>query len=165
MVLLLLPSEHALNQLRYDLPKMKGRGLLERLGRATPPAALRREPVRPPSSFSCTCASAVPWRSFNHPPTPTPKPPVKIEIAYQKADAAVQNLIDQLAAREKSQRKIPEKNLREKSSGLPAWSPELAEAASNNEHANISSKLHNVSGWRHCGTACDASADASERIG
>jgi hypothetical protein len=35
---------------------------------------------------------------FHHRPTPTSKPPAKIDLAYQKADAAIQDLIGQLAA-------------------------------------------------------------------
>jgi hypothetical protein len=35
---------------------------------------------------------------FHHPPRRRSPPPAKIETAYYKADAAIQNLIDQLAA-------------------------------------------------------------------
>jgi hypothetical protein len=34
---------------------------------------------------------------FHHRPQPTPKPPSKIETAYQQADNAIQKLIDMLA--------------------------------------------------------------------
>jgi hypothetical protein len=35
---------------------------------------------------------------FHHRPTKTPTPPAKIEAAYHKADEAIQNVIDLLAA-------------------------------------------------------------------
>ena len=35
---------------------------------------------------------------FHHRPEATPKPPAKIEAAYDKADAAIQNLINLAAA-------------------------------------------------------------------
>ena len=35
---------------------------------------------------------------FSHPPDQTLKPPSKIEIAYHKADQAIQNVLDLLAA-------------------------------------------------------------------
>ena len=35
---------------------------------------------------------------FHHPPRPSPQPAVKIETAYHKADAAIQNLVDLVAA-------------------------------------------------------------------
>jgi hypothetical protein len=35
---------------------------------------------------------------FHHRPVKTAKPPAKIEAAYHKADAAIQNLVDLLVA-------------------------------------------------------------------
>jgi hypothetical protein len=35
---------------------------------------------------------------FHHQPTPSSKPPAKIETAYHRADAAIQNLINEVAA-------------------------------------------------------------------
>jgi hypothetical protein len=35
---------------------------------------------------------------FHHRPASSSKPPAKIEIAYHRADAAIQNLIGQVAA-------------------------------------------------------------------
>ena len=43
---------------------------------------------------------------FHHPPRRSPQPAVKIETAYHKADAAIQNLMDQLAAGQKSEGSI-----------------------------------------------------------
>jgi len=93
---------YTLTQLRYDLRKLKAHGLLQREGRtycyrltgkgtkvstlvySVPPAHLR------PSGKHAVSTSAT--------ANPTTKPPVKIEAAYHKADAAIQKLIDLLAA-------------------------------------------------------------------
>jgi hypothetical protein len=68
---------YTLNQLRYDI-------------RVAALFAIFRKRICGPLASSL----------LHHRPTSTrkSKPPAKIEIAYKKADAAIQNLIDQLAA-------------------------------------------------------------------
>jgi hypothetical protein len=96
----LSPQDYTLNQLRYDLRKMKGHDLLERVGKHYAYRLTEREPEWPPCSCSFTSASAAPWLTayFITHPHAAPPSPVKIEAAYHKGDAAIQNLIDQLAA-------------------------------------------------------------------
>lgn len=96
----LSPQAYTLNQLRYDLRKMKGHGLLERVGnhyayrlteKGTRVAALF-------VLFHKRICGPLANSLFHHRPASSSKPPAKIEIAYHKADAAIQNLIDQVAA-------------------------------------------------------------------
>ena len=91
---------YSLNQLRYDLRKMKGHGLLERDGgrycyrltekgkRVAAMFVLFHKRVCGPLANSL----------FHHRPERVSTPPAKIEAAYHKADDAIQNLIDLLAA-------------------------------------------------------------------
>jgi len=96
----LSPQAYSLTQLRYDLRKMKAHGLGERPGRPycyrlTPKASGWR-----PCSFSSTSAfvGLRPTACSTTARSKTPKPPSKIETAYQQADNAIQKLIDMLAA-------------------------------------------------------------------
>jgi hypothetical protein len=57
----LSPQTYILNQLRYDVRKMKGHGLLERVGGNMPTALPIRECVWLPCSSSSTSAVAAPW--------------------------------------------------------------------------------------------------------
>ncbi len=96
----LSPQAYTLNQLRYDLRKMKGHGLLERIGRQYA-YRLTEKGIRVAALFVLfhkRICGPLANTLFQHSVTPSPKPPAKIEIAYNKADAAIQNLIDQLAA-------------------------------------------------------------------
>jgi hypothetical protein len=98
--LALSPETYSLNQLRYDLRKLKGHGLLERVGKQY---AYRLTDKRTRVAamfvlFHKRVCGPLANSLFHHRPSPTSKPPVKIEAAYHKADAAIQNLIDQLAA-------------------------------------------------------------------
>jgi len=96
----LSPQDYTLNQLRYDLRKMKGHGLLERVG--------KQYAYRLTEKGARVCAMFVLFHKricgplanslFHHPPRRSPQPAVKIETAYHKADAAIQNLVDLLAA-------------------------------------------------------------------
>ena len=91
---------YALNQLRYDLRKLKGHGLLERDGsryayRLTPKGAqvallllFFHKRLCGPLANSC----------FHHQPDPQHRPKSKLEAAYHKADNAIQNIVDLLAA-------------------------------------------------------------------
>jgi hypothetical protein len=96
----LSPQDYTLNQLRYDLRKMKGHGLLERVD--------KQYAYRLTQKGSRVCAMFVLFHKricgplanslFHHAPRRSPQPPVKIETAYHKADAAIQNLVDLVAA-------------------------------------------------------------------
>jgi hypothetical protein len=96
----LSPQTYTLNQLRYDLHKMKGHGLLERVGRQYA-YRLTDKGMRVAALFILfhkRICGPLARSLFHHRPTLKSKPPVKIEVAYNKADAAIQELIDQLAA-------------------------------------------------------------------
>jgi len=96
----LAADRYTLNQLRYDLRKMKAHGLLERNGkrylyRLTDKGAkaalmfvLLHSRVCGPLSNSL----------FHHQTDESQKPTSKIEPAYYKADRAIQQVLDQLAA-------------------------------------------------------------------
>jgi hypothetical protein len=96
----LSPQDYTLTQLRYDLRKMKGHGLLERVG--------KHYAYRLTEKGARVCAMFVLFHKricgplanslFHHRPKRSPRPPVKIETAYHKADTAIQKLIHQLAA-------------------------------------------------------------------
>ena len=96
----LSPQEYTLNQLRYDLRKMKGHGLLERTG--------KHYAYRLTQKGARVCAMFILFHKricgplakslFHHRPRRSPQPAVKIESAYHKADAAIQNLVDLVAA-------------------------------------------------------------------
>ena len=93
-------KSYTLNQLRYDLRKMKGHGLLERVGKQY---AYRLTPkgVRVAALFILfhkRVCGPLANSLFHHQTTPTSKPSAKIEAAYHRADAAIQNLIHQVAA-------------------------------------------------------------------
>jgi hypothetical protein len=96
----LSPEHYTLHPLRYDLRKRKGHGLLQRVGkqyayRLTPkPGRLATRFVR---FHQRVCRPLAP-SLFHHQPTPHPKAPAKIATAYHRADAAIQNLLDLLAA-------------------------------------------------------------------
>jgi len=90
----LSPDTYILTQIRFDLRKMKGHGLLERDGQ-------RYSYRLTATCSSCsTSASAGRWptRYFTTGPKQYPKPPAKIEAAYHKADDAIQQLVDLIAA-------------------------------------------------------------------
>ncbi len=93
-------DRYTLTQLRYDLRKMKAHGLLERNGKrylyrltdkGTKVAlmfVLFHQRVCGPLSNSL----------FHHRPEESHKPASRIEAAYYKADRAIQQVLDQLAA-------------------------------------------------------------------
>jgi len=85
---------------------MKGHGLLERVGKQY---AYRMTEKRARVSamfvlFHKRICGPLANSLFHHRPRRNSPPPAKIETAYHKADAAIQNLIDQLAALQKSER-------------------------------------------------------------
>jgi len=91
---------YSLTQLRYDLRKMKAHGLLQRIdqgyryrltekgGRVSAMFVLFHKRVCGPLANTL----------FHHRPENCLTPPAKIEVAYQKADAAIQKLVDLVAA-------------------------------------------------------------------
>lgn len=95
----LSPKTCDLNQLRYDLRKRKGHGLLQRDGnryayRLTPRGGSSGTPVSVFPQTSLRCAGQQP---LPHAPDPTRQPSSRLEQAYYKADKAIQNIVDLLA--------------------------------------------------------------------
>ena len=91
---------YTLTQLRYDLRKMKGHGLLERDGRGYC-YRLTDKGKRVAARFVLfhqRICGPLANSLFHHRPEKTAKPPAKIEAAYHNADAAIQNLVDLVAA-------------------------------------------------------------------
>ena len=89
-----------MNQLRYDLRKLKGHGLLERDG-SRYAYQLTTKGVQIALLFlffhKRLCGPLANSR-FHHQPDPAHRPNSKLEAAYHKADAAIQNIVDLLAA-------------------------------------------------------------------
>jgi hypothetical protein len=91
---------YTLTQLRYDVRKMKGHGLLERDGRRYC-YRLTEKGKRVAAMFVLfhqRICGPLANSLFHHQPAKTTKPPAKIEAAYHKADAAIQKLVDLVAA-------------------------------------------------------------------
>jgi hypothetical protein len=93
-------SGYGLNQLRYDLRKLKGHGLLQRDG-SRYAYQLTAKGVQVALLFLLfhkrLCGPLANSR-FHHRPDPAHRPNSKLEAAYHKADAAIQNVVDLLAA-------------------------------------------------------------------
>jgi hypothetical protein len=91
---------YGLNQLRYDLRKLKGHGLLERDGRRYA-YRLSTKGVQVALLFlffhKRLCGPLANSR-FHHRPDPACRPNSKLETAYHKADKAIQDIVDLLAA-------------------------------------------------------------------
>jgi hypothetical protein len=96
-----LSSEaYGLNQLRYDLRKLKGHGLVERDG--------RRYAYRLTTKglqvallflfFHKRLCGPLANSCFHHQPDPNHRPESKLEAAYHKADKAIQQIVDLIAA-------------------------------------------------------------------
>jgi hypothetical protein len=96
----LSPQTCGLNQLRYDLRKLKGHGLLQRDG-AHYAHQLTAKGVHIALLFlfyhKRLCGPLANSR-FHHPPDPAHRPNSKLEAAYHKADQAIQVSVDLLAA-------------------------------------------------------------------
>ena len=96
----LSPKNYALNQLRYDLRKLKGHGLLQRDG--------RRYAYRLTTKglqvallflfFHKRLCGPLAHSCFHHQPDADHRPESKLEGAYHKADKAIQQIVDLLAA-------------------------------------------------------------------
>jgi hypothetical protein len=96
----LSPNTYGLNQLRYDLRKLKGHGLLERDGTHYA-YRLTTKGLQVALLFlffhKRLCGPLANSR-FHHTPDPAHAPKSKLEAAYYKADKAIQNIVDLLAA-------------------------------------------------------------------
>jgi hypothetical protein len=93
-------NTYGLNQLRYDLRKLKGHGLLERDG-SRYAYQLTAKGVQVALLFlffhKRLCGPLANSR-FHHQPNPSLRPDSKLEAAYHKADKAIQQIVDLLAA-------------------------------------------------------------------
>jgi hypothetical protein len=96
----LSPKTYGLNQLRYDLRKLKGHGLLQRDGTRYA-YRLTTKGIQVALLFlffhKHLCGPLANSR-FHHTPDPAHAPHSKLEAAYHKADKAIQNIVDLLAA-------------------------------------------------------------------
>ena len=96
----LSPKLYGLNQLRYDLRKLKGHGLLQRDG-SRYAYQLTTKGVQVALLFlffhKRLCGPLANSR-FHHQPDPAHRPDSKLETAYHKADKAIQEIVDLLAA-------------------------------------------------------------------
>jgi hypothetical protein len=93
-------SAYTLTQLRYDLRKMKAHGLLERIGRAY---CYRLSDKGTKAAlmfilFHKRVCGPLANSLFHHRPDETLKPASKVESAFHKADQAIQQVLDLLAA-------------------------------------------------------------------
>jgi hypothetical protein len=91
---------YTLTQLRYDLRKLKAHGLLERIGRAYS-YRLTDKGVKAALVFILfhkRVCGPLANSLFHHRPDEALKPASKVETAYYKADQAIQQLLDLLAA-------------------------------------------------------------------
>jgi len=96
----LSPKAYGLNQLRYDLRKLKGHGLLERDG-SRYAYRLTTKGVQIALLFLFfhkRLCGPVAHSCFHHQPHPDHRPDSKLEVAYHKADRAIQQIVDLLAA-------------------------------------------------------------------
>lgn len=96
----LSPKTSGLNQLRYDLRKLKGHGLLQRDG-GHYAYQLTDKGLQVALLFlffhKRLCGPLANSR-FHHQPDPAHRPNSKLEAAYHKADKAIEAIVDLLAA-------------------------------------------------------------------
>ena len=93
-------SAYSLTQLRYDLRKLKAHGLLERIGPAYR-YRLTDKGVKVALMFILfhkRVCGPLANSLFHHRPDEALKPASKVETAYYKADRAIQQVLDLLAA-------------------------------------------------------------------
>jgi len=91
---------YGLNQLRYDLRKLKGHGLLQRDGSRY---AYRLTPKGVQVAllflfFHKRLCGPLAHSRFHHRPVARHQPPSRLEAAYYRADTAIQHIVDLLAA-------------------------------------------------------------------
>jgi hypothetical protein len=96
----LSPKTYGLNQLRYDLRKLKGHGLPDRDGRryAYRLSAKGVDVALLFLFFHKRLCGPLANSRFHHKPDPASPPNSKLELAYHKADKAIQQIVDLLAA-------------------------------------------------------------------
>jgi hypothetical protein len=96
----LSPKTYQLNQLRYDLRKLKGHGLLERDGRryAYRLTAKGLDVALLFLFFHKRLCGPLANSRFRHKPDPANRPNSKLEAAYHKADKAIDNIVQLLQA-------------------------------------------------------------------
>jgi hypothetical protein len=93
-------AAYGLNQLRYDLRKLKGHGLLERDG-ARYAYGLTPKGVQVALLFLFfhkRLCGPIANSCFHHRPDPQHPPESRLEVAYHRADKAIQKVVDLLAA-------------------------------------------------------------------
>jgi hypothetical protein len=93
-------QNYGLNQLRYDLRKLKGHGLLQRDGRRYA-YRLTTKGVQVALLFLFfhrRLCGPLANSCFHHQPDADHRPASKLETAYHKADKAIQQIVDLLAA-------------------------------------------------------------------
>ena len=93
------PQTYGLNQLRYDLRKFRGHGLIERDGtryayRLTQKASRSRSFLL----FHQRLCGPLANSRFHHEPDPKHRPQSQLETAYHRADKAIQQIVELLAA-------------------------------------------------------------------
>jgi len=93
-------KRYGLNQLRYDLRKLKGHGLLERDGSryAYRLTAKGVEVALLFLFFHKRLCGPLANSRFHHQPDPQHRPNSKLEAAYHRADKAIQSVVELLAA-------------------------------------------------------------------
>jgi hypothetical protein len=93
-------NRYGLNQLRYDLRKLKGHGLLERAGSryAYRLTAKGLSVALLFLFFHKRLCGPLANSRFHHQPDSRYRPDSKLEAAYHKADKAIQQIVDLLAA-------------------------------------------------------------------
>jgi hypothetical protein len=94
------PAVYSLTQLRYDVRKLRAHGLLQREGRSYS-YRLTEKGIKVAALFVLfqkRVCGPLANTLFHHRTTNTRTPPARIEVAYHKADAAIQHLVDLLAA-------------------------------------------------------------------
>ncbi len=96
----LSPQQYRLNQLRYDLRKLKGHGLLERDGRryAYRLTAKGVDVALLFLFFHKRLCGPLANSRFHHQPDPASRPNSKLEAAYHKADKAIESIVQLLQA-------------------------------------------------------------------
>jgi hypothetical protein len=93
-------SAYGLNQLRYDLRKLKGHGLLERDGTRYA-YGLTTKGVQVALLFLFfhkRMCGPIANSCFHHRPNPQHRPESRLEVAYHRADKAILKVVDLLAA-------------------------------------------------------------------
>ncbi len=93
-------QEYRLNQLRYDLRKLKGHGLVERDGSRYAYRLTAQKGVQVALLFlffhKRLCGPLANSR-FHHRPDPKHRPDSKLEAAYHRADKAIDHIVELLA--------------------------------------------------------------------